>query len=877
MGGIMPRRILSLLRNLLSRKTVEQALDDELQSSVEILTGEKMKNGLAHSEARRMALIELGGVEQVKEKVRAIRVGRVLEEFARDIRYAMRQLRKNPGFACISVLILALGIGGVTAMFSTLYAVMIRPLPYTKPDRLVLGRATYKGDINPWLSGPDYVDYRDKSRSFTALEAFFALPIEVTITTGQTAERVNIMMASVGTFPALGVNMALGRPFTADEGHDSAPRVAIVSHDYWQKHFASQTDVAGRSVVIDGASYDIVGVTPPGLQFIQDVDVWFPLRPQNLGPRRFNNWFILGRLRDGVSLAEAQSEVEVIAAQLEKAYPDTNTNKALLLTPLQSAFTEQYRSSFGLLCGGVIAILLIAWANAAGLLLARGAGRQGELAVRTVMGASHWQLMRLLLTEALILAGAAGVAGTILAVWMQNSLLRLMPIEALFLGRIGLSQPVLLFVIAATVLTGLGFGLLPAWRSRDVNLALDLRSSGRGMQRHGVSLRGGLVAGQVAVSFVLLVVAGLLMRSFTSLHRADPGFSSRNLLTVEVPLSPGRYSDPQRSVFFASLLDRVRLLPGVVSAAAISQLPLRNPYNNISIYAADTPPTNPMEGGDGYQRVVLPGYFKTMGIPVLAGRDIQPADTADSRRVVVISQQLAKTLFPNRDPLGQKVVIDQANNVTWDVVGVVGDVKQSALREETGARGTFYRAHAQQPFSTMRLAVRTAGSPLAVVASLRTILQEMDRDVPLSGPRTMEEVMANSAISEKAQAVCLTTFSLLALTLAAVGIYGLLAYVVTRRTGEFGIRLSLGAQRADVIMSVLRDGLKTMLTGIGLGVVGAIVATRLIASELYGVAPLDPATFIVVGFVMVAVGILACSIPARRAAKVDPIVALRCE
>jgi putative ABC transport system permease protein len=794
-----------------------------------------------------------------------------------DVRHAVRQLRKSPGFTVVGGLILALGIGGVTAMLSTSYAVMLRPLPYFQPDRLVLGRGTYQGNVNPWLSGPDYVDYHEKSRSFSALEAFFFGPRDVTVTAGRIAERVKALRASTGLLGALGVNMELGRPFTEDEGRGNGPLVAIVSHNYWQKHFASETTTTGHSIAIDGELCDVVGVTPPGFQFIQDVDVWLPMRPQHLGPRRFNNWFILGRLKDGVTLSEAQSEVDVIAAQLEKTYPDTNTKKALLLTPLQSAVSEQYRSSLGLLCGGAIAILLIAWANAAGLFLARGAGRRGELAVRSVLGASHWRLVRLLLSEALILAIAAGAMGALIAVWAQNGLLRLMPLETLFLGGVGISWPALLFVLAATVLTWLGFGLIPAWQTRNINLAQGLRSSGRGALVQGTRLRSALVAGQVALSITLLVLAGLLLRSLDSLHRASPGFNAHNLLTAEIPLPGGKYSDVQRTAFFTSLLDGARSLPGVASVAAISQLPLRDPFNDIGIYAADNPPTDRLKQDSGYQRVVLPGYFQTMEIPIVAGRDIEPSDTAWSRRVVVVSQQLAKTLFPKRSPLGEMVIIDRAQDTPWEIVGVVGDVKQSRLRDETSFRGTFYRAHSQQPWPTMRLAVRTFGNGSAIVHPLRELLQKMDPDVPLSGPRTMEQIIANGAISETAQAACLAAFSVFALILAAVGIYGLLAYVVTQRTGEFGIRLALGAEPAAIVKSVLRDGLKTTLVGGALGVAVAAVVTPLIASELYGVRPLDPATFFAVTVVIVAASIAACWIPARRASKVDPMVALRSE
>jgi putative ABC transport system permease protein len=354
------------VRFIFRRSNAEQEMAEEMRFHLDMRTEDKIADGLAFKEANCAARRKFGNLSSIQEQAREEMGWRWLEDLGRDARFGARILLKSPGFSCATILILALGIGGVTAMFSTLYAVMIRPLPYLQPDRLVLGRATYNGDINPWVSGPDFVDYRDQSRSFSALEAFFCLPIEVTITDGRTAERAKSLVASTGLFPALGVNMTLGRPFTAEEGEDRAPPVAIVSHAYWQKHFAPQSDVASHSLLIDGVSYNLVGVTPPGFHFIQDVDVWLPLRPQNLGPRRFNNWLILGRLRDGVTLAKAQSDVDVIAAQLERAYPDTNANKALLLTPLQGSFTEQYRSSFAMLGAGAGAILLIACANAAG-------------------------------------------------------------------------------------------------------------------------------------------------------------------------------------------------------------------------------------------------------------------------------------------------------------------------------------------------------------------------------------------------------------------------------------------------------------------------------------------------------------------------------
>lgn len=793
-----------------------------------------------------------------------------------DVRYTFRQLRKNPGFTCVAILSLALGIGGVTAMFSTLYSVMLRPLPYTAPDRLVLGRATYGGGINPWLSGADYVDYRDQNRSFSSMEVFYCFPFEVTDTSGRTAQRVQALPVSVGLFPTLGLRMILGRGFTAEEGKDGAPDVAIVSYAYWQQHLNGSPDAIGRSLVLNGTSNEIVGVAPADFHFLFDVDVWFPVRPAFLGPRRYNNWYILGRLADGVTVAEAQSDIDLIAAQLEKAYPDTNANKGLLLTPLQGAFAEPYRPRFLLLCASASAILLIACANVAGLLLARGAGRQGEFALRAAMGSSGWRLMRPLLVEALILAGVAGIAGTVLAIWIQSVLLHLMPIETLLLGTVGFSGPMLTFVLATTIVTGLGFGLLPALRARHSDLAGCLRAGGRGSVHHGARLRGGLVIGQIALSFLLLVVAGLFIRSLSLLHRSDAGFDSHNLLTVEIPLPSNEYPNERRVPFFTSLLDEVRALPGVESAAAISQLPIRNPYNDVEIYATDDPPTGPQRF-TGNWRAVLPGYFATMGIPILSGREVQTSDTPNSERVVIISQRIAEELFPDRDPLGRSVVIDRDDQVTWRIVGMVGDAKENDLYAPKDLKGTFYRAYGQISPSTMRLAIRTSGDPLAVVAPLRVLLQEMDAQVPLAGPRTMEAVMENATVSAKAQTIYLITFSLLALGLAALGIYGLLAYVVSQRTGDIGVRMALGAEPGSILAMVLRSGMALVGIGLGIGIAGAFAVTRLLDSLLFGIAPTDAPTFAAAVVLLGVVAGVACGIPAWQAARVDPMEALRYE
>ncbi|MFN8091126.1 MAG: ABC transporter permease [Vicinamibacteria bacterium] len=796
-----------------------------------------------------------------------------------DLRLACRMLARSPGFTATVILVLALGIGGVTAMFGMLYAVMIRPLPYPRPDRLVLGRCTVGGNINPWVSGPDYVDFQDKSRSFAALEAFLPFEVEVTVAGGGgKPERARATLATGGLLPALGVTMPVGRSFTADEGRDGGPPVAIVTHAYWQRRLGGERNrIGSAALTIDGVSTAIVGVLPAGFQFAQEADMWLPVRPQALGPRRYLNWLLVGRLRDGVSLAQAQSDVDVIAAQLERAYPDTNARRGLRLTPFQNALAEPRGGDLGRLSGGAAAILFIAWANVAALLLARGAGRRRELAVRAQVGASRLRLMWLLLTEALVLSLAGGALGTLLASWAQKALLLLLPIEPLLAPEVRVSVPVLLFVLAASVLTTIGCGSLPAWRGQPSALAEDLRVGGRGASRHDVSLRSMLVVGQVAACFVLLVVAALLIRSLTSIHRRDPGFDPQSLLTAEVPLPQSDYPEARRAAFFTSLLDEVRALPGVVAAGAISQLPLRNPYNNVSIDPADAPPAEPRDSGDGYQRVVLPGYFGTMRIPLLAGRDIQPTDTADSQRVVVLSRRLAKRLFPDRNPLGHDVVIDRQAGARWRVVGIVGDVVQSDLREDETDRGTFYRPHGQQPLATMRLAVRTTGDPASTVGPLRALLMRLDPDVPLAGPRTMNAVMANTTVSEEAQAACLSVAALMALVLAAVGLYGLLAYLVAQKRRDIGVRLALGATRQAVAWPVLREAGRLALMGLVVGGVGATAAIRLIRAGLYGVGTTDPIAVAGAAAVLFAMTALAAWLPAHRAAQVDPIAALRCE
>lgn len=795
-----------------------------------------------------------------------------------DIRYAGRSLLKAPGFTSVVVLILAIGIGANVAMFGILNTAMIRPLPYPEPERLVLGRTTFSGFINPMSSAYDYWDWRDNSTSFERLAAFWAFTRNHTITGGERPERVPGIIASVELFPALGVSPALGRWFTPDEAQEDAGSVAIVSHGYWQRRFGGQPDVVGRTLIIDGNAQTVVGVMPAGFRFYFDVDIWRPMRPNSdyVGERRFHSWLILGRLKPGVTIEQAQSEVDVISAQLETEYPDSNRGKALLLTELQDALTEGYRHSLVMLVAAVALVLLIGCGNVAGLLLARGSARRAELSLRAVLGASPVRVIRQLLTESLLIAIAGGILGVFLAIAFQSFLIQFLSIDLPGMSGSGVSFTGLLFALLASLATGLLFGTVPALRAARGDLVEDLKSGVRTSDSGGTRFRSGLVVAQVAISLMLLVGAGLLIRSFASLRSVDPGFTAENLLTAEFALPESEYAEPEERIqFFTTLLENVTAIPGVEGVGLVNQLPVRDPKNNTYVYAADNPPLDPGDRLLAFTRIVLPGYFETMGIPLLAGRAIESSDMGGAPLVIVISQQMASTLFPGQDPLGRQVVIDFGQDVSFEIVGVVGDVLMNSLRGE--ARLAFYASYLQVPIATMRMAVQTSVKPASVAGALRDAVWRIDRNLPVADLATMDEVLARSVATNRIRAVALTAFAGVALLLAAVGLYGVLAYYVSRRRHEIGIRVALGADAAKIVALVLRRGIALVVIGIPLGLAGAFGVMRLLEGLLFQVEPTDPATFVAVSVLFALIGVFASLLPAWRALRVDPLVALQSE
>jgi putative ABC transport system permease protein len=761
----------------------------------------------------------------------------------RDIRYAGRSLVKSSGFTAVVILILAVGIGANVAIFSIMEMTMIQPLPYAEPERLVLGRATFGGNVNPFASAADYWDYRDLSTSFEELAAFQGFTTNHTITGGDRPERVSGMIVSRGLFPALGINPTLGRHFLADEAVENAPPVVIISNGYWMRRYGGSPDVIGSTLTFDGFPYEIIGVMPSGFSFyFEGSDVWRPMRPDSpfIGARRFHNWIMLGRLKPGVAIEEAQAEVDVISAQLELEYPDSNRDKALLLTQLQGALVEGYRQSVFLLLGAVTLVLLIACGNVAGLLLARGSARRAELSVRSALGASGARLARLLITESLVMALVAGVLGTLLAVWLQEAFLQLLSIELAGVGEAGLPVSVLAFALFISLATGLLFGVVPAISASRDDLWADLKAGVR------------------------------------TVARIESGFETRNLLTAEIRLPGTDYSDVERRVqFYTRLAENIRAIPGVADVTLGSQLPFRDPGNNIYIWAADNPPLDPADVLSAYTRTVYPGYFEAMGIPVLAGRGIDETDAAGAPPVMVISRAMADTLFPGQNPIGRQVVVDFGREVSIEVVGVVGNIKMNTLL--TSRLMAFYISYMQQPLYTMRVAVRTAVKPETVTGALREAVWSLDRNIPVAEVATMDGLISRTLSTRRIRTVALIIFAGVAVLLATVGLYGVLAYYVTRRYHEIGIRVALGAARADIVEMVLKRGIALVAVGLIAGLAGAWGVTRLIAELLYQVEPTDPLTFVLVSVFFTLVAVVACLLPAWRALRVDPLIALQAE
>jgi len=804
----------------------------------------------------------------------------MLSNLKADVKGAWRLMLAHRAFSAVVVLTLAVGIGATTAMFAALEATMLRALPYPEPDRLVMGRATFEGHVNPWASAYDYYDYRDQSEAFESLGAELGFPIKTTVVGGEQPERLDTTFAAYNLFTLLRTRPAAGRLFTAAEGEEGADPVVLISHRYWQRRFGGAPDAVGGSLTVNGTPCTIVGVLPAGFRVTYAADLWFPMQRNGpyAGARRFHNWLLVGRLKPGVTLAQAQEQVDVISARLEAEYPDSNRTKALQLDPLRSAIVEVQRPRLLTLMGAVGLLLLIACGNVAGLLLARGSARRTELAVRAALGASRGRMVAQLLTENVVLALAGGVLGVVLAYWLAGLLPAVLGLDELGIARLGLNGPVLLFVLGLSLATGIVFGLVPALQSASARPARELGTGRTPETAGGARVRSVVVAAQVAISIMLLVGAGLFIKSVARLVSTDAGFDTGYLLTAEISLPSAQYTDgEQRIRFFDELLEEVRTLPGVRRAGMVSMLPLRNPGNNIYVWREGPKPAERDETNIAFTRIALPGYFEAIGIPLVLGRTLERTDTGDRPPVVVINQTMARGLFPDENPIGRRIAVDMGGDepVLAEVVGVVGDARLSQIGSPV--RQAMYYSYYQFQATTMRLAIRTEMAPESLVSTLRQVVWNRDPNLPVENLVSMEAIISDQVGPFRIMATVVSLFSAVALLLAAIGLYGVLAFYVSQRRHEIGVRLALGAEPGRVVRLVIGRGVWLVVTGLAVGIGGALAGGRLVDQLLYNVEATDLETYLTAGAVLAGVALVACLLPAWRASRVDPAVALRVE
>jgi putative ABC transport system permease protein len=800
-----------------------------------------------------------------------------------DVRYALRALRKNPGFTAVAVLTLAIGIGANTAIFSVANAVLLRPLPFHDPRSLCL--LTERMPSIPVL-GPSWLnlqDWRAQSRSF---DIAAARNTTMTLTGAADPERLQAQQVSAAMLPMLGVRALRGHTFTAEEDRAGAAAVVLLGYGFWQRHFGGAEDAIGRSVTLDGQPYTITGILPAGFQLIQPADVVVPFAPWAASLPDDRSWhpgiIAVGRLRPSASIEAGRAEMAAIASRLEQQYPAANHGVGINVNRMHDQIVQNIRPALLVLLGAVGAVLLIACANIANLLLARATARRREVAMRTALGASRGRLLRQLLTESTLLALAGGAAGVLLAHLTIPPLVALAGAGIPNLGEVAVDSGVLLFVCAIVMIAGILFGLGPALQTIRFDLVHALNEGARGSSAGSAQkrLRSFLVVAEIAFAIVLLVGAGLLLRSFDRLQSVEPGFRPGNLLVADVPLSPRAYPQPAaRMGFFDRLLDRARALPGVTSAGAAAFLPVSGSGSQIHFNIQGRAPKSPRDFVIVAYRPISPRLHETLGVPLLRGRYLADADSERAPFVAVVNESFVRQYFPNQNPLGQHVQLGQTPepDTPWhEIVGVVGNVKQN-LASDPAAELYFplRQADTVLPVNFVSVVLRTVGDPRGEVGALREAVRQLDPNQPLVRIRTMEENIASSVTQPRFHTTLLGIFAGCALLLSVVGLYGVMTYSVTRRAAEIGIRMALGAQRGDILRMVLIEGLRLALIGIAIGAVGSLVLTRLLSNFLYATQATDPLTYIAVALLLVGVAMLACYFPARRAMRLDPIIALR--
>jgi putative ABC transport system permease protein len=882
---------------LFSRQRQDRELDEEIEGHIQSHIEENLRLGMTPEEARRQAMIRLGGIEATKEAYRQQRGLPLLDVVFQDVLYGARMLRKNPGFTTVAVLTLGLGIGSCTAIFSLINAALLRELPFPKSDNLVVIWA-----VNPGLklgmtqvppANADIAAWREPSQSFLRVAAFAPRAADVT---GQgDTERVGAAGVTAGLFETLGVAPMLGRTFTREEGAPGGSPAVMIGHGLWQRRFGGDPSLLGKAIIVNGDSRLVIGILPPAFDFPRGAEwpayfpfagkteVWLPLAFHDADDgsgwsywqsREERGLVAIGRLHPGTGVPQAQAEMNAFAAREANDHPDTHKGWRLKVIPLREQFAGKYRAALLTLFAAVGLLLLIACVNIANLLLVRGAARRQEMAMRTALGAGRVRLIRQLLTECLLLAGIGSAVGVLVAEASLRAFLALNPDTHSRLDEASLDLGVLAFTALVALLTSLAFGLVPSLEVSRFDLRKTLDQGGRGTGNSvGSRLRGALVSMEVALALILLTTAGLITRSFLRVQAVQPGYRSDSVLAFDLQLPGAKYpTGSSQADFLRRLTERLEALPGVSAVGGISYLPLSGGENMGSFVVEGGPPLPPGNAPTAERRWVTPRYFATMGISVRQGRVFTSADTAGQPAVVVINDTLARQFLGIGDPTGHRLSVAGG----WrTVVGVVSDVKSASL--ESAVRPQIYLPYEQDPWPPMTVVLHTERNPLALAPAVRAELKQLDALVPAAKMRTMEQVVSNATATRRFSMALLTSFAFMALLLTTMGIYGVVAFLAGRRVREIGVRMALGAQPRDIVRLILGQGMKPVVVGSLGGVGGGLAASRLVASQLYGVSAFDPVTLALIPGLLFGAALLACWLPAQRAANVDPMVALRDE
>jgi putative ABC transport system permease protein len=810
-----------------------------------------------------------------------------MDSFFQDARYAIRSLLGKPGFAAVAVIALALGIGANSAIFSVVNSLLLNPLPYEDPNRLVqVWETSLKRGRNAMpASYPNFADWRDKSQVFKQVVAYSDWSFNLTGVSDP--ERIRSAIVSPDFFSALGIKPRLGRVFLSEEDQKGKDLVVVISESFWRRRFGADPAIVGKTLSLGDNAFTVVGVIPEGAQtpvLPADIELWAPVS-QGFGfdNRRGHYLRVIARLGSGVTLGEAQTEMSTLAAQLEQQYPDSNSGHGVRLVPLHQQIVGDYQTSLYVMLGAVVFVLLIASANVANMLLARAAGRQKEIAIRTALGAARLRVVRQLLTESLLLAGLGGCLGLLIALWGIDLLVALSPPNFPRVTEVAVDGRVLGFTFVVSLVTGVIFGLVPAIGASRPDLNVVLKEGGRtaagGSARQRA--RSLLVVSEIALALVLLVGTGLLLRSFLRLQQVSPGFNPENVLTMQLDLSgPNFKTGAQVIAFHTELLDRIKAQPGVESASTRSFVPIASDASFAFLsFAIQGRPLDPNNRPVAYYNGISNDYFQTLMIPVLRGREFDGRDGRKTQQVAIVNETLSRRYFPDEDVIGKRINLDDDPNVppeSWaEIVGVVGDTKPRSLEAEPVPE--MYMPFVQQAETSMSLMVRTTVDPKSVAAAIRKEVLALDKDQPVYSIRTLDAVLSESVAVPRFRALLIAIFSVVALVLATVGIYGVMSYSVTQRTHEIGIRMALGARPRDVMKMVVGHGFALALISVGIGLVASFFLTGLLSDLLYGVSATDPVTFIAVPMVLTGVALAACFVPARRASKVDPMIALRYE